>query len=305
MTLSCRHRQTRLATRSAVTVVELLVVIGVIALSISLLLPAVQFAREAARRMSCQSQVKQIALALHQYHDGRGALPPGTSTDRIGNKQIYAFWLLHALPYLEQNAVADESQLEFTVQPNALRPYAHATQSTVVKFFGCPSDDRVHEAQWTHQNRIVALTSYVGNVGSDYRAKNGVLYADSATTFGFITDGTSNTLLFGERPPSTDFWYGWWYAGYGQNGEGSPDALLGAAEFNDGASYLESCGPGPHRFGPGKFTEMCSTLHYWSPHPGGANFAFADGSVHFLSYSAAEILPKLATRAGAEPVSLP
>lgn len=297
--------QIKIARLRAFTLVELLVVIFIIGLLIALLLPAVQAARETARRMSCQSQAKQIALALHQYHDSHSALPPGKSTDRIGNKQIHAFWLLHVLPYIEQDAVANESQIEFAAQPNAFRPYPHATQYAVVRLFACPSDDRVREAQWTHQNRIVALTSYVGNVGSDYRAKNGVLFADSATTFGFITDGTSNTLLFGERPPSADFWYGWWYAGFGQNGEGAPDSLLGAAEFNDGANYLEGCGPGPHRFGPGKFRDMCATLHYWSPHPGGANFAMADGSVRFITYSAADLLPKLATRAGAEPITPP
>lgn len=297
--------QTKTANRPAFTLVELLVAIFIIGILIAFLLPAVQFAREAARRMSCQSQVKQLALALHQYHDTRRALPPGKSTARPGNKQIHAFWLVHLLPYIEQPTVADESQIEFAAQPNAFIPYQHATQHAVVNLFACPSDDRVREPQWTHNNRLVALTSYVGNVGSDYRAKNGVLYADSAVTFGFITDGTSNTLLFGERPPSTDFWYGWWYAGYGQNGEGAPDALLGAAEYNDTASYLNHCGPGPHRFSPGKVKEMCATLHYWSPHPGGANFAFADGSVHFLAYSAADILPKLATRSGADPVTLP
>lgn len=153
--------------------------------------------------MSCQSQVKQIALALQQYHDVRSALPPGKSTDRTGNKYIHAFWLAHLLPYIEQPSVADESQIEFTAQPNAFIPNAHDTQHSVVRLFGCPSDDRVSDSQWTHQNRLVALTSYVGSVGTDYRVKNGVLYADSAVAFGFITDGTSNTLLFGERPPST------------------------------------------------------------------------------------------------------
>jgi prepilin-type N-terminal cleavage/methylation domain-containing protein len=234
--------QSKTANRRGFTLVELLVVIFIIGILIALLLPAVQFARESARRMSCQSQVKQIALALHQYHDARRALPPGKSTDRPGNKTIHAFWLVHVLPFIEQDAVANESQLEFTAQPNAFAPYPHATQHAVVKLFACPTDPRVFEQQWTHHNRIVALTSYVGNVGSDYRAKNGVLFADSAVTFGHVTDGTSNTILFGERPPSADFWYGWWYAGYGQDGGGSPDGLLGAAEFNDGASYLAGRG---------------------------------------------------------------
>ncbi|MFM7562898.1 MAG: H-X9-DG-CTERM domain-containing protein, partial [Planctomycetota bacterium] len=81
---------------------------------------------------------------------------------------------------------------------------------------------------------------------------------------------------------------------------GSPDMLLGARERNDGASKLEDCPPGPYRFSPGKQGQPCDTFHFWSYHSGGANFALADGSVHFLAFSADEILPLLATRAGGE-----
>jgi len=80
--------------------------------------------------------------------------------------------------------------------------------------------------------------------------------------------------------------------------------ILGVAEYNN-SFRLPECPRGPHSFRQGRLDEMCDTLHFWSLHPKGANFAFADGSVHFLSYSADAILPALATRAGGETVELP
>jgi prepilin-type processing-associated H-X9-DG protein len=132
-----------------------------------------------------------------------------------------------------------------------------------------------------------------------------VLFLDSHVRLADITDGTSCTLMAGERPPSADCWYGWWYAGYGQAGTGSADMLLGARERNLGGPYVSSCPPGPYRFQAGRVENQCDLFHFWSLHPGGAHFLFADGSVRFLAYSAADILPALATRAGGEAVSLP
>ena len=111
--------------------------------------------------------------------------------------------------------------------------------------------------------------------------------------------------MIGERPPSPDFWYGWWYAGYGQAASGSPDMLLGARELNDRATHLEACPTGPYSFTRGKRGEPCDTFHFWSYHPGGATFALADGSVQFLSYNADEVLAQLATCAGSEVVTTP
>jgi len=92
--------------------------------------------------------------------------------------------------------------------------------------------------------------------------------------------------------------------GVGMGSSGSPDMLLGAAEIRFRV-IAPSCPTGPYQFQPGRLDHECDVFHFWSLHPGGANFAMCDGSVHFLSYSADKILPALATRAGNEAVELP
>src|SRR5205085_11528853 len=106
-------------------------------------------------------------------------------------------------------------------------------------------------------------------------------------------------------PPSADFLYGWWYAGVGQAGTGSLDMLLGLRERRIRNSGTSGCAYGPYHFAPGQFDNQCDVFHFWSPHPGGAHFLFADGSVHFLAYAAAPLLPALASRAGGESVQIP
>jgi prepilin-type processing-associated H-X9-DG protein len=122
------------------------------------------------------------------------------------------------------------------------------------------------------------------------------LFLNSAVGFSDIRDGTSNTLLFGERPPSPDNWFGWWYAGYGQQDSGVPDMLLGVRERNIGYDQFSACTETLGEFRKGTLDNFCDTLHYWSCHLGGAYFAFADGRVDFLTYESNDILPLLATR---------
>ena len=111
--------------------------------------------------------------------------------------------------------------------------------------------------------------------------------------------------MVGERPPSADGVLGWWYAGVGQARDGSADIVLGVQERNVG-SLAPGCRVGPYDFGPGQTTNQCDAFHFWSLHlGGGANFLFADGSVHFLSYSARRIMVALATRAGGEAAEQP
>jgi prepilin-type processing-associated H-X9-DG protein len=120
-----------------------------------------------------------------------------------------------------------------------------------------------------------------------------------------VTDGASNTLMVGERPPSADLVAGWWYAGWGQDKDGSTDMVLGVRELNVRRHYPTDCPPGPYDFGPGRLSDPCSAFHFWSVHPGGAHFLLVDGSVRFLRYPAAPLMPALATRAGGEAAAAP
>jgi prepilin-type N-terminal cleavage/methylation domain-containing protein/prepilin-type processing-associated H-X9-DG protein len=282
------------------SLVELLVVIFIIGVLTAILLPAVQMARESARNSHCKNNVRQIVLACQQFESTYGHFPSGVESNRLSSNWVASTFLLRCLPYVELNDLYDAAASDFQRQPSFAFPVAHTGLSHPVKLFACPSDSRSPGPQTTKANQVVALTNYLGVNGVNYEKNDGCLYVDSSIRFRDITDGASQTLLLGERPPSADFWYGWWYAGYGQNQTGSCDMVLGAAELSEGNAQLVGCGRGPHLFKQGKFQEQCDTLHFWSPHPGGANFAFADGSVRFITYGAADILPKLATRAGGD-----
>ena len=119
------------------------------------------------------------------------------------------------------------------------------------------------------------------------------------TSYAGRTDG-------GRGPPSADFQFGWWYAGVGQRGTGSADMILGVLEQNLLPIVSGSvCGPGAYSFSPSRFSDPCGMFHFWSAHPGGANFALADGSVRFFRYGAAPLMPALASRAGGEVVEMP
>jgi prepilin-type processing-associated H-X9-DG protein len=214
-------------------------------------------------------------------------------------------WLTRLLPYLEQEPLWQAAVAAYRVEP---RPYVnppHVGFALPVRVFSCPADGRTLSAQETHRGRRAALTSYVGVLGTDYSLTDGVLFRDSRVRLADIRDGASNTLAAGERPPSADFWYGWWYTGFGQIGTGSADILLGVREKNRGGAYVYQCAPGPYHFQPGRLDEQCDLFHFWSLHSGGAHFLFADGSVRFLSYQGDSVLPALATRAGGETVAIP
>jgi prepilin-type N-terminal cleavage/methylation domain-containing protein/prepilin-type processing-associated H-X9-DG protein len=299
--------------RQGFTLIELLVSIAIIAILIGLTLSAVQKVRAAAARAACINNLKQIALAAHLRHDVARSFPLGWGQADGNLKMAASGWGLHLLPWLDQTAILAQARVDYTSQPLPFLP-EHSGVSRPIKIFQCPSDPRVAGTQVSlRELKTVAFTSYLGNCGSHCVLRDGTLIAAENTneTTGIriadISDGTANTLLFGERPPSADFQYGWWYAGLGFDSRGSGDMIFGPLVPNPGPVTAGSpCGPGVFPFGPAaNFDDPCAHYHYWSPHPGGANFAFADGSFRFLSYSANAILPALSTRAGRETVEIP
>ncbi|MBY0233195.1 MAG: DUF1559 domain-containing protein [Gemmataceae bacterium] len=291
----------RRSERRAFTLVELLVVMAIIALLIGLLLSAVQAVRQSAARLDCQSRLKQLALALHLHHDAHQAFPPGHRS--LSSPMPFSGWTLSIAPFIEQAPLAAQAQTDYKAQFYPFSP-AHPGLSHVVRLFLCPVDGRIVTAQAGKRTGVVAaFTSYLGVAGLDATStRDGILYQESATRFADITDGASNTLLLGERPPSHDFQFGWWYAGAGQQLTGSADLVLGVREPNlQPIASGDPCGPGRYPFRPARgFNDPCGMFHFWSPHPGGAGFAFADGSVRFLAYGADRVMPALASRAGGE-----
>lgn len=292
--------------RAALTLIELLVVFAIIAVLLGLILPAVQKVRESASRLKCENNLKQLALALHQYHDASGSLPPGHRTAFNPERMPYSGWTLSILPYIEQTSLHANALAAYRKDRYPFHNPPHTGLNTPVTLLACSSDARTPGpgiSQRTHE--FIAFTSYLGVSGRDFSTHDGVLYQDSQIQLTSITDGTSNTLMLGERPPSADLQFGWWYAGVGQLGTGSADLILGACERNLLPIVAGSpCGPGAYPFRPGRFDDPCSMFHFWSPHPGGANFACADGSIHFLTYAANPLLPALASRANGEPATL-
>jgi prepilin-type N-terminal cleavage/methylation domain-containing protein/prepilin-type processing-associated H-X9-DG protein len=298
--------------RKAFTLIELLVVIAIIGVLIGLLLPAVQKVRSAAARTRCQNNLKQIGLALHNYHSVYDSFPPGLTTSTAPPNSYYMSWMTRLLPYIEQDNLWSISQAAWQSVNYPWDNPPHVGLSTVLQTYICAADYREMSANWG-EGYFVAFTGYLGVNGTNQANQDGIFFNDMAFSFRDITDGTSNTLAVGERPPDLTYWLGWWYAGAGFNAQnGTGDLVLGVVEFNSASGFTpvdqnnNPCpwGPSnPYQYQAGWEGDHnnCDQFHFWSMHPGGCNFLFADGSVHFLAYSAAPIMPALATRAGGEP----
>ena len=332
--------------RPAFTLIELLVVIAIIGILVALLMPAVQRVREAANRTQCKNNLKQQALALQLYHDQWGSFPPA-----VDNKfTIYWHWswLARILPYIEQQGLYDEA---FAFASNTSTPvdwpgpgYAHWSPwggyvwglkipqnpaiAKPVKAYTCPSDIEklVVEFKLFNGDPLkMAYGHYQGCSGLNYKTQDGALGHNDGVRIADVIDGTSNTLLIGERSSTKKQLYGAYFAGCGQTDRslpegddqrGSGDIVLGVRELNSGKPAFEEikyCPPGPYHFQPpglftdpnGKALTECDLFHFWSRHPGGANFAMVDGSVHFFAYSADRVMPELGTRAGQEAFEFP
>lgn len=289
-----RHR------RHGFSLLELLVAIFVIAVLMALLVPAVQRVRDAAARSQCANNLRQLGLGLHGFQGVHKVFPPGVSY-RDGD-DVYPFMNWHAriLPFVEQEGLWNITVAAYAKDRVFWNNPPHVGFATVVATYGCPADSRTL-AVGNARKMSVALSSYLGVEGTNQFRKDGMLFLDSRVRIVDVSDGTSTTLFVGERPPSADQGFGWWYAGWGQNKDGSADGVLGVREMKFGSFIPASCPPGPYSYGPGAFNNQCDTLHFWSPHfGGGAHFLFVDGSAHFVSYDAASLMPAMATRAGGD-----
>ncbi len=220
--------------RHALTLLELLVVLAIVAVLLALLLPAVQKVRDVAARIQCANNLHQIGLAAHQYHDVMGSLPPGMRSLLVKNQPYrFASWLTMLLPYIEQGNLWNATVAAYRQSPSPFNNPPHIGLATVMPIFACPADPRAQQLQLAPIDKFyVALNCYLGVEGQNLYSRDGVLFRDSAVRLADITDGTSNTLLAGERPASTNFQYGWWYAGVGQRFSGSADVVLGVQEPN-------------------------------------------------------------------------
>jgi len=311
----------RATQRRAFTLIEILVVIAIIGILIALILPAVQNVRNTADRLRCTNNLKQIGLALHNYHNVQGTLPPAifeNFSPKPRDKFQWLSWMGRILPYVEQQALYADMEAAYASQGSNRDPFVnppHHGLATVLDIFKCYSDARQYQATYA-DGLTVAFTGYLGVSGTNLRGNDGTLYWCSKVQLSDVTDGTSNTLMVGERPPSWDLVYGWWYSGAGQwdysytplHNSGSSDVTLGMAELNirtNNIPQMDACPPGPYAYGPGTIFNPCDQFHFWSLHPNGGNFLAADGSVKFITYSAAPVMTAMATRAGGETANLP
>lgn len=273
------------------TLIELLVVIAIIAILIALLLPAVQQAREAARRAHCKSNLKQIALALHNYHGTHGIFPSGQYFCQSGtNCSTQAFygpgwgWSASLLPYVDQAPLYERFDFRLS-----MRDLHHASElSTAIPLFQCPSDatrkESLPPSGLAYRPERIATTNYAGNGGSfgfsfqapqlanDDGLTNGVMGRDSARRFRDIRDGLSNTILVGEV---IHYGFPWDPTLYGHFDPPLPGiACCTLTQVRTGAWKLN---PGPDA------TQNEQRESFSSLHPGGAHFGLCDGSVRFVS----------------------
>lgn len=286
--------------RSGLTLLEMTAVLSVITILGGLILPAIQAARAASRRSACANNCKQVSLAIHNFESAFKQLPVGTH--QVNSNTPYRSWFSQLLPFVGQSQTFNETELAYTKSRNPFSPI-HSNLKTHLPVFMCVEDARLYDTTVSARfGFVVGLSSFQGNSGTNSSKKDGVFIAETAIRFKDINDGISSTLAFGERPPSTGFDYGWWYAGAG-SGDGTLDHILGTREI--AMSAFAACNNDYRRFRPGKIDDECSSVHYWSLHAGGAHFGFLDGSVRFLPYDADGILVQLATRNGHEIITVP
>lgn len=277
--------------RSGFTLLELLVVIAIIAILVALLLPAVQQAREAARRTWCRNNLKEIGLAIHNFEGTYKSLPPGAVFRQAGGIRRGSMFV-YLMPYLEQSAVYDAYNLKMTDIEGTTFPSGELVASTTIPGLLCPSDS--HPEKYNN----LAAHNYAASRGptevwdnpacscthpwaglelapidDDYRFAGPFTRVGTRAKFRDVTDGLTNTIFVGEvRPECSEHAQNGWAAS--NNGNGYCTTLI--------PINYDSCDPNnadPCRRPCNWNTEV----GFKSSHTGGAQFLLGDGSVHFLS----------------------
>ena len=293
---------------AAFTLIELLVVIAIIAILIGLLLPAVQKVREAAARISCTNNLKQIGLAQQNYHDAYHSFPPGyvSNYDSFGNDTGPGWgWAAFLLPQMEQGNVYTAIRFDQPIEA----PVNGAVRVTPIKPYRCPGDDSPDTWTATTYDGTgkpvapvcdVASANYVGVFGTTEPGVDGdgVFFRNSQIRMADITDGTSQTIMVGER--SFRLCQATW-VGAVTNAALFPPPRSPAPPVveNSSGMVLGHTGDGNGPGAPGSHVNQFSSSHGL-----GANFLFADGHVQFLGASMSyPVYRALSTRAGGEAVA--
>jgi prepilin-type N-terminal cleavage/methylation domain-containing protein len=298
-------RSFRLSLRSAFTLIELLVVIAVIGILIALLLPAVQKVREAANRTKCVNNLKQLGLAMHNYHDVNQLFPPGTYASTYGGPDTWTgdrtSWALFLLPYVEQSNMWNIYQAWHVLQTGTFWwPFQEPNNVhfAIVPVWLCPSDPNSPKtltfgggtqaaSQGLHGNYAACAGSTVFNTGGPPAvyggtSLNGMFYSASKTRIADVTDGTTNTLMVGEILVSPDV------SGHDTRGRYWSDGTTGGELFStlnppntsvqDRLTYCQPITAAPCT--PGSDNMFLSAR---SQHSGVVNAALADASVRSVS----------------------
>ena len=312
-----RHR-----TRVAFTLIELLVVIAIIGVLVGFLLPAVQQAREAARRMACGNNLKQIGLAMHNHHDAKKRLPagyvsPGVAVHADSSSETskgYA-WGLFILPYLEETTVFESIDQSLEAAGTANETTAAAVRLGVYR---CPTDAPPDTFDVNNGGGTVTLpssnyTAILGwnNVTTEAGVGNGVFFRNSEIRFKHITDGLSKTICVGERKHVHAF-YGQgpyqadttWYAAVPGVNRNAGMAMMPMKTEGPGSLVLGHVGQSGMMAGktPNHTNHI---VHFSSSHPGGVLFLLCDGSTRFVADDISyELFKALGTRNFGDQVSL-
>lgn len=311
----------RLRPRSAFTLIELLVVIAIIGVLVGFLLPAVQQAREAGRRLACTNNLKQLGLALHSHHAATQHLPagyvsPGVATAAPSTSETtsgYA-WGLLILPYCENQAVFDaiDQTLEAAGTANET-----AAAAALLNVYRCPTDAPPATFAVTNGSSVTLPSSNYAailgwnNVSTEAGQGNGVFYRNSEIRFKDITDGLSKTICVGERKHVHAFFEQGpydanttWYAAVPGVERNAGMPMMPMATEGPGSLVLGHVGQSGMMAGktPNHTNHI---VHFSSSHPGGVVFLLCDGSTHFVADDIAyELFKALGTRSFGDRVSL-